>query len=231
VLTELLKIDRNPVLSIVVPVYNERENIHNIIKEIRKVDLKKETILIDDFSTDGTRDHLKTIKDLIVIFHDKNLGKGAAIRSGLAHARGEIVIIQDADLEYSPQEYPKLIKPIVAGKTKVVYGSRMLGHGIFLKPSYYANKFLTMLTNLLFNGHITDMETCYKVIDRKLMLSLNLVSSRFEIEPEITCKILKKRQKIIELPISYRGRRKGKKIGPIDGIQAVWNILKWKMHK
>jgi len=166
-----------------------------------------------------------------VIFHEQNRGKGAGIRSGLAQATGDLVIIQDADLEYSPDEFPKLIRPIVEGRTRVVYGSRMLGKGVFLKRSYYANRFLSLLTNLLYRGRITDMETCYKVIDRKLMLGLNLVSARFEIEPEITCKILKSRERVIEIPIRYQGRRAGKKIGPKDGIQAVWNLLKWKFKR
>jgi glycosyltransferase involved in cell wall biosynthesis len=166
-----------------------------------------------------------------VIFHEQNRGKGCGIRSGLAHATGDVVIIQDADLEYSPEEFPKLIRPIVEGRTRVVYGSRMLGKGTFLKRSYYANRFLSFLTNLLYHGRITDMETCYKVIDRKLMLGLNLVSARFEIEPEITCKILKLRERVVEIPIRYHGRSAGKKIGPKDGIQAVWNLLKWKFKR
>lgn len=190
--------------------------------------IKKEIILVDDYSTDGTRERLASIQDAVVIFHERNLGKGSAIRTGLARATGDIVIIQDADLEYSPAEYPALIKPILAGQTRVVYGSRILGRGFFLKQSYYANRFLSLLTNLLYHGRITDMETCYKVMERKFMLSLRLISSRFEIEPEITCKILRQRATIIEVPISYRGRRVGKKIGPRDGIQAIWNLIKWK---
>lgn len=229
--SESARNSKNPTLSVIVPIYNERENVEDVISEIRKVNIDKEIIVVDDFSTDGTRNYLKTIKDIKIIYHRKNMGKGSAIRSGLALAQGDVVIIQDADREYSPQEYPKLISPIVKNRKKVVYGSRMLGKGEFLKSSYYANRFLTFLTNILFSGRITDMETCYKVMTKDFMLSLNLISSRFEIEPEITCKILKKRAKIIEIPISYCGRKRGKKIGIKDGIQAVWNILKWKIVK
>ncbi len=218
-------------VSIIIPVYNEIQNIEQLLRQVAAVKIDKEIIVVDDFSTNGTRDYLKKRKDLETIFHEKNLGKGAAIRSGLNLASGDVVIIQDADLEYSPEEYPLLLEPIQAGRANVVYGSRMLGQGEFLKASYYANRFLTMLTNLLYNGRITDMETCYKVIDLKLIKDLNLISSRFEIEPEITCKILRRREKIVECPIKYRGRRKGKKIGAKDGIQAIWNLLKWKIVK
>jgi glycosyltransferase involved in cell wall biosynthesis len=218
-------------ISILVPVFNERKNIDKIMTEIEKVILDKEIIVIDDYSTDSTREYLKAKKGIKTIFHQRNMGKGAAIRSGLEIASGDFVIIQDADMEYSPSEYPKLLKPIKEKKTKVVYGSRILGKGEFLKSSYYANRFLTLLTNLLFDRHITDMETCYKIIATKLLKNLNLISSRFEIEPEITCKLLKKKENIIEIPIKYRGRRKGKKIGAKDGIQALWNLVKWKFKK
>lgn len=218
-------------LSIIIPVYNERDNIERLIQAVKDIDLKKEIIIVDDYSQDGTREYLKDVYDVKVLFHERNMGKGSAIRTGLRYATGDVVIIQDADLEYSPDDYPKLLEPIKKGLTKVVYGSRILGKGKFLKRSYFANRVLTLLTNLLFKGHITDMETCYKMIDRRLMQSLNLVSSRFEIEPEITCKLLRKGIKIFEVPISYAGRKEGKKIGVKDGIQAIWNIMKWKIIK
>ncbi len=218
-------------VSIIIPVYNEKQNIDKIITAVEAVDINKEIIVVDDFSTDSTREYLKTKTGIKIVLHEKNMGKGAAIRSGLRVVHGELVIIQDADLEYSPSEYPKLIKPIYERRARVVYGSRILGKGEFLKSSYYANRFLTLLTNLLFGGRITDMETCYKLIETKLLKELNLVSSRFEIEPEITCKILRHREKILELPIKYKGRKKGKKIGVKDGIQAVWNLIKWKFKK
>ncbi len=219
------------VLSVIIPVYNEIKNIEKLIETVRTVDLKKEIIIVDDYSTDGTREFLKQLNGLKIVYHGRNRGKGSAIRTGLNSATGDAVIIQDADLEYSPEEYPRLLAPIIAGKTKVVYGSRILGKGTFLKKSYFANRVLTLLTNLLYHGHITDMETCYKMIDRRLMQGLNLVSSRFEIEPEITCKLLKKKIKIYEVPISYTARKEGKKIGVKDGIQAIWNIVKWKIRK
>jgi len=218
-------------LSVIIPVYNERDNIERLIQAVKDIDLKKEIIIVDDYSRDGTREYLKDVHDVKVLFHERNMGKGSAIRTGLKYATGDVVIIQDADLEYSPDDYPKLLEPIKKGFTKVVYGSRILGKGKFLKKSYFANRVLTLLTNLLFKGHITDMETCYKMIDRRLMQSLNLVSSRFEIEPEITCKLLQKGIKIFEVPISYSGRTEGKKIGLKDGIQAIWNIIKWKIRK
>lgn len=218
-------------LSIVIPVYNEINNIDKVISAAEKVNVKKEIIAVDDFSNDGTREFLRKRGGIKTIFHDKNRGKGAAVRSALKVASGDVIIIQDADLEYSPNQYPELLKPIEEKKTKVVYGSRFLGKGEFLKSSYYANRFLTLLVNLLFNNHITDMETCYKMIESKLLKDLNLISQRFEIEPEITCKILKRKERIIELPIAYKGRKKGKKIGIKDGIQAIWNLFKWKFKK
>ncbi len=215
-------------LSVIIPAYNERNHVRDVIVAVKAVPVMKEIIVVDDCSTDGTRDYLKDERGLKALFHDRNMGKGAAIRSGLRAATGDIVIIQDADLEYSPEEYVKLLKPISDGKTKVVYGSRILGRGEFLKTSYFANRTLTLLTNLLFGSRLTDMETCYKLVHASLLRSLNLTSSRFEIEPEITCKILKKKERILEVPITYKGRMKGKKIGPMDGIQAIWNLMKWK---
>lgn len=218
-------------VTVIIPVYNEKNNIETIIRLVERVGLVQEIIVVDDFSVDGTRDLLRKRRGIKTIFHERNRGKGAAIRSGLQIASGDVVIIQDADLEYSPEQYPQLIKPIKEKRTSVVYGSRILGKGSFLKSSYFANRFLTLLTNILFSSHISDMETCYKVIRTALLRDLHLISSRFEIEPEITCKILKRREKIVEIPISYTGRRKGKKIGVKDGIQAIWNLVKWKFKK
>ena len=219
------------IVSVIIPVYNEAGNIAQVIRTVQTVPVEKEIIVVDDGSTDGTADALGSIAGIKTIFHQKNMGKGSAIRSGLQIAAGEVIIIQDADLEYSPTQYPRLLEPIHAHKTRVVYGSRMLGKGEFLILSYLANRFLTLLTNVLYNARITDMETCYKAVDARLFKELGLVSSRFEIEPEITCKILRRNEAIHEVPISYHGRRRGKKIGPADGIQAVWNLLKWKFKK
>lgn len=218
-------------ITVIIPVYNEKDNISEVIDVVKSTGIAREIIVVDDYSTDGTRDFLKTNKGIKAIFHDENMGKGAAIRSGLESATGQIIIIQDADLEYSPHQYPQLIKPIKENRTNVVYGSRILGKGNFLKTSYYANRFLTLMTNVLFKSHISDMETCYKVMKTELLRDLQLISSRFEIEPEITCKILKRGEKILEIPIMYKGRKKGKKIGIKDGIQAIWNLLKWKFKK
>lgn len=218
-------------VTVIIPVYNEKDNINAVIDVVKSVGIVQEIIVVDDFSVDGTRDLLRKRKGIKTIFHEKNRGKGAAVRSGLQIASGDIVIIQDADLEYSPEQYPQLIKPIKEKKTSVVYGSRILGKGSFLKSSYFANRFLTFLTNVLFGSHISDMETCYKVIKTELLRDLHLISSRFEIEPEITCKILKRKEKIVEIPISYTGRKKGKKIGVKDGIQAIWSLIKWKFKK
>ena len=218
-------------VTVIIPVYNEKDNINAVIDVVKSVGIAQEIIVVDDFSVDGTRDFLKKRKGIKTIFHEKNRGKGAAIRSGLQIASGDIVIIQDADLEYSPKQYSQLIKPIKEKRTNVVYGSRILGKGSFMKSSYFANRLLTFLTNVLFGSHISDMETCYKVIKTELLRDLHLISSRFEIEPEITCKILKRREKIVEIPISYTGRKKGKKIGVKDGIQAIWSLVKWKFKK
>lgn len=215
-------------ISVIIPVFNEKNHITKIIHAVEAVPIDKEIIVVDDCSNDGTRDVLRNQGGIKTILHDRNMGKGTAIRSGLSLVAGEYVIIQDADLEYSPQEYVKLLKPIKDGVTRVVYGSRILGKGDFLVSSYIANRILTLLTNLLYHCHLTDMETCYKLLAASLLRNLNLTSSRFEIEPEITCKILRRGEKIVEIPISYKGRAKGKKIGPKDGIQAIWNLLKWK---
>jgi dolichol-phosphate mannosyltransferase len=218
-------------LSVIIPVFNEKSHLAAIIDAVEAVPLGKEIIVVDDYSSDGARSILRYRKGIRVIFHARNMGKGAAIRSGLSLVTGDYVIVQDADLEYTPAQYTELFKPIATGMTRVVYGSRVLGRGEFLKASYLANRVLTLLTNLLFHSRLTDMETCYKLIPADLLRNMRLISSRFEIETEITCKLLRRGEMITEIPIQYRARKKGKKIGAKDGIQAVWNLLKWKYFK
>ncbi|MEO0089207.1 MAG: glycosyltransferase family 2 protein [candidate division WOR-3 bacterium] len=217
-------------VSIIVPVYNEEKTIEKVIVEIKKVPIEKEIIVVDDGSSDRTKEILKNIEDIKTIFFDKNQGKGSAIRAGLKLATGDIVIIQDADLEYNPFDYLKLLKPFLKyGENIAVYGSRFKGDGKFLFLSKLANIILNFFTNLFFSSKISDMETCYKVLPRKMILSLNLKSKRFEIEPEITAKLLKKKIKIIEVPISYQARKAGKKIKPKDGIIALFTLLYYRM--
>lgn len=221
-------------LSVILPVYNEKNTIEEIIKRTEAVNLNKEIIIIDDYSNDGTREIIKekiNQKNIIKIFHSKNKGKGACIRSGLEKATGDIVIIQDADLEYDPEDYYKLVKPIMEGKASVVYGSRALGK---CKYSYlrYAlgGKFLSFLTNILYGSNITDEPTCYKLFKTELIKSLNLKCTGFEFCPETTAKILKRGYKIFEVPISYHPRKieEGKKINWKDGIKAIWTLIKYR---
>ncbi|MGD8978857.1 MAG: glycosyltransferase family 2 protein [candidate division WOR-3 bacterium] len=218
-------------ISVIIPVFNEKSHLAEIIDAVEMVPLKKQIIVVDDYSSDGAREILRYRKGIKVILHEKNMGKGAAIRSGLIQVNGDYVIIQDADLEYTPAEYIKLITPVIEGRARVVYGSRILGKGEFLKASYLANRVLTLLTNLLFHSRLTDMETCYKLLPAGLMRSLQLVSSRFEIETEITGKLLRSGERIMEIPIRYQARKRGKKIGVKDGIQAIWNLMRWKYFK
>lgn len=215
--------------NIIVPVYNEKDTILGIINSVKFVKIDKEIIVVDDFSTDGTREILRNLEDVKVIYHNRNKGKGTAIRTALKHITGDIVIIQDADFEYDPNDYPRLIKPITEGKTEVVYGSRFKGNGNFLPMSFLANKFLTFLTNFLYGSRISDMCTCYKCLKMDVIKKLNLKAKRFEIDPEITSKLLKSRYRIYEVPISYSGRRKNKKIGFRDGVQAVWCLFKYRL--
>jgi len=220
-------------VSVVIPVYNEIDTIEEIIARVDKVAIKKEIIVIDDLSIDGTRERLKKIvadkENVKVIYHKRNRGKGAALRTGFASVTGDIVIIQDADLEYDPNEYPKLLEPISDGRADVVYGSRFIGgpHRVLFFWHYVGNKLLTLISNALTNLNLTDMETCYKVFKRQILKDVNLKSNRFGFEPEFTAKISKMRLRIYEVPISYSGRTysEGKKITWKDGIVALCLIF------
>ena len=225
----------NVMLSIVIPVYNERETIREVIRRVEAVDRDKEIIIVDDGSTDGTRDLLKKYEELEgfkVIYQPRNGGKGRALRAGFEKAEGEIIIIQDADLEYNPQDYPVLLDPILDGRADVVYGSRFLGgpHRVFFFWHYLGNKVLTTLSNILTNLCLTDMETGYKVFRRSILDSFTLNSDRFGFEPEFTCKIARNKFRIYEVPISYSGRgySEGKKIDWKDGVAALWFIFRFR---
>lgn len=221
-------------LSVLMPVYNEIHTVKTIIEKIQGVLINKEIVLVEDFSTDGTRRVLKEKfgngKDNIrVFYHNKNLGKGTAVKTALKYAGGDYSIIQDADLEYDPNDYLKLIDYARKSNADVVYGSRFYKSWRATSLFHFlVNKFLTVLTNILFKTHLTDMETCYKLIRTDVFKSLDIKSKRFEIEPEITAKLLKKGYKIYEVPISYRGRsyHEGKKIGWRDGVVSVWTLVK-----
>lgn len=226
-------------LSVIMPVYNEEKTIKTVIEKVKKAKLKnisKEIIVVDDCSKDSTGKILKGINDtsLKIFFHNKNMGKGAAIKTGLKNSTGDIVLIQDADLEYSPSEYGKLLKPIIEGNAKVVYGSRLeairKNEKNMYKLHYFGNLFLTLLTNLLYGTRITDMETGYKVFRREVIKGINLKAKRFDFEPEVTAKILKKGYKIHEVPVNFVGRKfdEGKKITWRDGVKAVYYLLKYK---
>lgn len=214
-------------LSVLIPVYNEEASVEQLIARVKAVPVDKEIIVVDDHSQDRTLEVLKRIPGIKVFAHSTNQGKGAAIRTALKHATGDVVVIQDADLEYDPADYPTLLAPFADPHVDAVYGSRFRGRGRFLLLSRLANYFLTFWTDILFGGRITDMETCYKVVRRPLFQSLELTANRFEIEPEITVKLLRKRARIVERPIRYNARTEGKKIGPRDGIMACWYLLKW----
>ena len=223
-------------LSIVIPVYNERETISDILTAVEATPFRKEIIVVDDGSSDGTRELLAAMQyaNLKVILHDRNQGKGAALQTGFSHATGDIIIIQDADLEYDPEEYPVLLKPILDGKADVVYGSRFAGHGahrVIYFWHYVGNRFLTLLSNLFTNLNLTDMETCYKVFTKEALAGVEIKENRFGFEPEITAKMAKKKLRIYEVPISYYGRtyEQGKKIDWRDGVRAIWCILKYNL--
>ncbi|MDH3346542.1 MAG: glycosyltransferase family 2 protein [Desulfobulbaceae bacterium] len=225
-------------LSIVIPVYNEINSLEKVLRMVRAVTLpmEKEIIIVDDCSTDGTRELMKNMfaSDLLTVFHPVNQGKGAALRTGFAKASGEIVLIQDADLEYDPTEYPKLLAPILEGKADVVYGSRFVGskaHRVLYFWHMVGNRFLTLISNMLTNLNLTDMETCYKVFRLEVVQAITIEENRFGFEPEITAKVAKTRCRIYEVGISYSGRtyREGKKIGWRDGISALRCILKYNL--
>lgn len=226
-------------LSVVIPVYNERRWIREILRRVQAVPLPKEIILVDDFSTDGTRDILRELEaeyDIRVFYQPCNQGKGAALREGFKHATGTVVVVQDADLEYDPAEYPKLVQPIIEDKADVVFGSRFIGdeHRVLYFWHYIANLGLTMLSNMFTNLNLTDMETCYKVFRREVLEDINLKSNRFGFEPEITAKVAKHRNpswRVYEIPISYSGRtyEEGKKIGLRDAFTAAYCIIRYWM--
>ncbi len=223
-------------LSVVIPVFNERPTVAEIIRRVQAVDvgIDKEIIVVDDGSTDGTREILRGLVSpgLKVILHEKNRGKGGALRTGFAEARGEIVLVQDADLEYDPREYPQLLEPILDGRADVVYGSRFLGgpHRVLYFWHYVGNRFLTTFSNMLANLNMTDMETCYKVIRREVLGKIDLRSSRFGFEPEITMKLARLGSRFYEVPISYSGRdySEGKKIGLKDGLAAIFHLIRFR---
>jgi len=224
----------NPLLSVVMPVFNERATIEEIISRVLRVPIRTELIVVDDGSTDGTRDVLQTLqpeRGFRLVLQPKNQGKGAALRRGFEDVTGDLVVIQDADLEYSPEEYPGLIELICQGRADVVYGSRFLGrHRVFLFTHYLGNRLLTLLTNVLYNTMLSDMETCYKVMRTEVLRSMTLKSNSFGIEPELTAKIFKRGYRVYEVPITYDGRSydEGKKITWRDGIVALWVLLKYR---
>ena len=227
------------ILSIIMPVFNEEKTIFDAVKAVKKASLpglKKQIIIVDDGSTDGTGKILKNLlrkdKKLKIIFILSNRGKGNAVREGIKCVKGDYTVIQDADLEYDPTDYPGLLEPITSGRADVVFGSRFTGrpHRSFLFWNYVANKILNIVANFLYNTLLTDMETCYKMFRSEVLTGLDLKSDGFEIEPEITAKILKKHCRIYEVPINFyaRGYSEGKKIKAIDGIRALWALIKYR---
>jgi glycosyltransferase involved in cell wall biosynthesis len=226
-------------LSVIVPVFNERNTLVEILRRMRAVELpdgiESEIIVVDDGSSDGTRDVLRQLGDstVRVVMHDVNRGKGAAVRTGFKHATGEFILVQDADLEYDPEDWPKLLAPVLRGRARVVYGSRFTGERRnMLLLHWIGNRFLSLTTNVLYNTTLSDMETCYKLLERSLIEDLQLQSNKFDIEPEITAKVLKRGVRIYEVPISYSGREfdEGKKITWRDGFSAVWTLVKFRFR-
>jgi glycosyltransferase involved in cell wall biosynthesis len=225
-------------LTVIMPVFNERTTVAEVIRRMRAVDLPLtiEIIAVDDGSSDGSDKVLGALEDstVRVLRHEKNQGKGAAIRSGLAEARGDLVLIQDADLEYDPNDWPKLLDPILSGKSRVVYGSRFTGERKNMLPLHWVgNRMLSLVTNVLYSSTLSDMETCYKLFDAQVLEGLTIVSNRFDFEPEITAKILRRGHRIYEVPISYAGREpdEGKKITWRDGFGALRALIKFRFTK
>lgn len=224
-------------ISVVIPVYDERATIEELLRRVVAVDLEKETIVVDDGSTDGTREWLESERERLgirLVLHERNMGKGAALRDGFRAATGDIVIVQDADLEYDPQDYPRLIEPIVNGRADVVYGSRFLGsapHRVLYFWHYVGNRLLTLLSNMFTNLNLSDMETGYKVFRRELIQAIELRENRFGFEPEVTAKIARKKARVYEVGISYSGREysEGKKITWRDGLWATWCIVRYSL--
>lgn len=230
------------ILSIIIPVFNEESTIVEVFKRVQKVNLKnikKEIIVVDDASTDGSFKKVKKLKNIVLLRQKKNMGKGAAIRMGLSKATGDFFIIQDADLEYSPSDYEKLLTPILQGRTEVVYGTRLKTFPLRVSGSkrtplvshYLGNILLTSITNFLYGSELTDMETCYKVFKKEALQGITIESNRFEFEPEITAKLLRKGIKIMEVPIKVkpRGYDEGKKISWKDGFSALYTLLKYRL--
>lgn len=224
----------NKMLSVIITVYNEVNTITNIIDRVEKIQLEKEIIIVDDGSTDGTVEFLRRLKErsIKVYFHDKNYGKGASIRTALKYAKGDIYVIQDADLEYPPEQYPELLKPIYDGYADVVYGTRFIGvHRVFMFWHYIGNKILTFIANLLYNTMLTDMETGYKAFTREVLNGIEIKSDRFNVEAELTAKFFKNKNfRIVEVPITYYGRtyNEGKKITWRDSIPAILTLIKYR---
>jgi glycosyltransferase involved in cell wall biosynthesis len=233
-MSRLKGILHDPVLSVVMPVFNEETTIEEIIRRVLAIPVRVQLIVVDDKSTDGTRailERLHTDGGFTLVLQPRNQGKGAALRRGFEEVRGDLVVIQDADLEYSPEELPHLIDKIRQGRADVVYGSRFLGeHRVFLFSHYLGNRILTLITNILYNTMLTDMETCYKVMRTEVLRSMTLRSNGFGIEPELTAKIFKRAYRVYEVPISYDGRGydEGKKIGWRDGVVALWVLLRYR---
>jgi glycosyltransferase involved in cell wall biosynthesis len=226
-------------LTVVIPVYNEVHTLLPLIDRVQQVPVDKDIVIVDDCSTDGTRDLLQRTsfpENVTLRFHERNQGKGAALRTGFAAATGDLVIVQDADLEYDPQEYPKLMRPVTAGLADVVFGSRFVGgesHRVLYFWHSLGNKFLTLCSNALTNLNLTDMETCYKLFRREVLQQITIEENRFGVEPEITAKVARLKVRIHEVGISYAGRtyEEGKKIGWKDGVRALWCIVKYNVFR